>query len=144
MIFTVRTTVGREKTAIDSINVKVGGVSKAIKAIMSPAELKGYIFVEGDDVDNIAEVLRDVPHVRGVIRKEVNIDQLESFFEDKVEEINIKEGDTVEVIGGPFKKEKAKVTRINEQKREAKVELVDATVPIPITIKLELLKICNN
>ncbi|MCK5594452.1 MAG: transcription elongation factor Spt5 [Candidatus Aenigmarchaeota archaeon] len=144
MIFTVRTTVGREKTAIDSINVKIQGSSGPVKAVMSPAELKGYIFVEGDDEDSITEALRAVPHVKGLIKKQVEIEQIESFFENKVEVIQFKEGDLVEVIGGPFKKEKAKVTRINDQKREAKVELVDATVPIPITIKLDLLKKINN
>ncbi|MCK4808981.1 MAG: transcription elongation factor Spt5 [Candidatus Aenigmarchaeota archaeon] len=144
MIFTVRTTVGREKTAIDSINVKVGGTSGPIKAVMSPAELKGYIFVEGDDEELLVEELRSVPHVKGLIRKPVDIEQLESFFTQKIEVVTFKEGDLVEVIGGPFKKEKAKVTRINDQKGEAKVELVDATVPIPITIKLDLLKKINN
>ena len=144
MIFTVRTTVGREKTAIDSINVRIHGVSNPVKAVLSPAELKGYIFVEGDDEELVAETLRGVPHVKGLIKQVVEIKDIESFFDDKVEEVHFKEGDLVEVIGGPFKKEKAKVTRINDQKREAKVELVDATVPIPITIKLDLLKKINN
>ncbi|MBW6462179.1 MAG: transcription elongation factor Spt5 [DPANN group archaeon] len=144
MIFTVRTTVGREKTAIDSINVKIQGSLGPIKAVISPAELKGYIFVEGDDADSVTEALRAVPHVKGLIKKQVEIEQIESFFENKVEIIQFKEGDLVEVIGGPFKKEKARVTRINDTKRDAKVELVDATVPIPITIKLDLLKKINN
>ncbi|MEA3229515.1 MAG: transcription elongation factor Spt5 [archaeon] len=140
MIFAVRTTVGREKTAVDSINLKNVGSLGVIKAVFSPAELKGYIFVEGDDKDAVAETLRNVPHVRGVINKDVDMHALENFFDQTVEVVVFKVGDLVEVIGGPFKKEKAKVMRINEQKREAKVELVDATVPIPITIKLELLK----
>ena len=83
MIFTVRTTVGREKTAIDSINVKIQGSSGPVKAVMSPAELKGYIFVEGDDEDSITEALRAVPHVKGLIKKKVEIEQIESFFENK-------------------------------------------------------------
>ncbi len=144
MLFAVRTTVGREKTAVDSINLKYSGSRGVIKAVFSPAEIKGYIFVEGDDEEEVTEFLRNTPHVKGIINKDVDMSQLETFFEQKVEEIVLKEGDLVEVVGGPFKKEKAKVIRINEQKRDVKVELVDATVPIPITIKLELLKKINN
>jgi transcriptional antiterminator NusG len=50
----------------------------------------------------------------------------------------------VEVIGGPFKREKAKIVRINEVKREAKIEFIDSAVPIPITIKTDLLKVIKQ
>lgn len=138
VILTARTTVGREKTAIESVVLK--NKDGKIKAILSPAELKGYIFVEGDDADTIREALKNVPHVRGVIDRPVDVEKLDKFFATKIAEIVFKEGDTVEVVGGPFKREKARIVRINEQKREAKIELLESAVPIPITIKLDLLK----
>ncbi len=138
-IFTARTMVGREKTAIDAIIMRVKP-GEGIKAILSPGEIKGYIFVEGDSLEAVKSLLRDIPNVRGVLPKEIPISDLERFFEEKKEEIEIKEGDLVEVIGGPFKREQARVKSINPQRREAKIELVDAVVPIPITLKLDLLK----
>lgn len=141
MIFTVRTTVGREKTAIDSINLKTKhGTEGAIKAVLSLAEIKGYFFVEGDNEENIETFLKTMPHIRGFIKKDVSLDKLNQYFVDKPAEVDIKEGDLIEVMGGPFKREKAKIIRINMQKREAKIELIETVVPIPITIKIDLLK----
>ncbi len=45
------------------------------------------------------------------------------------------EGNIVEVIAGPFKGEKARVQRIDEGKEEVTVELFEAMVPIPITVR---------
>lgn len=140
MILTVRTTVGREKTVLDSLQVKISSLGDGIKAVLSPAEIKGYIFVEGDSKEIMLEILKEIHNVRGIIEKEIDPEVIQQLFDKKTEEIKLEIGDLVEVVGGPFKKEKARITRIIEQKKEAKIELVDAMVPIPITIKLELLK----
>ena len=47
-------------------------MSLDIKSIFHPDELKGYIFVEGDTAA-IDKVIQGVPHVKGIIRKEVSI-----------------------------------------------------------------------
>ena len=144
MILTTRSTVGREKTVLDSLQILINNKGEGIKAVLSPAEIKGYLFVEGDSKERMIEILKEVHNVRGVIDKEIDPKALEKFFEVKTEKITYEVGTLVEVIGGPFKREKARITRIIEQKREAKIELVDAVVPIPITIKLDLLKKINN
>lgn len=139
VIYTIRTTVGREKTVLDSIIARVKNKVASVKALLSPGELKGYVFIEGPE-DEIVRITTNVPHIRGLIKKDIALDQLKKFFEAAPKEITIKEGDLVEVVGGPFKREKAKVVRIDEAKREAKIELIESAVPIPITIKLDLLK----
>lgn len=139
VIYTIRTTIGREKTVIDSIVARLKSKVTNIKALVSPAELKGYVFIEGSDED-IIKITTGVPHIRGLIKKEVGIEQLKKFFAEVPKEIKIKVGDLVEVVGGPFKRERAKVVRLDEVKREARIELVESAVLIPITIKLDLLK----
>jgi len=140
-IFTVRTTVGRERTAVDAIDAKLKNNHMGIQAILNPAEIKGYVFIEGSNEEEIKDALHGVPHVRGIIPKEVAIDDLKNFFIEKSVEMKFKECDIVEIVGGPFKKSKAKIIRLDEAKREARIELIDAAVPIPITIKMELLKV---
>ncbi len=87
------------------------------------------------------DTLRGIPHVRGLINKPLNVEQLEPFMKAPSREITMKVGDIVEVVGGPFKREKAKIVRIDEDKREARIELIESAVPIPITIKLDMLKV---
>jgi transcriptional antiterminator NusG len=41
----------------------------------------------------------------------------------------------VELIAGPFKGEKARVKQIDEAKEEITVELFEAMVPIPVTVR---------
>ena len=66
------------------------------------------------------------------------------MLEPSIEEINIEKNDIVEIIGEPFKKEKAKVTRVDKQKGEAIVSLLGAVVPIPLTVKLDNIKVIRR
>ena len=59
-------------------------------------------------------------------------------------EMNVHKGDIVEIIAGPFKRENAKVMRINKQKEEIVVELLESAVPIPITVKMDAVKVIRR
>ena len=48
------------------------------------------------------------------------------------------------MISEPFKNEKAKVTRIDKQKGEVVVSLLGASVPIPVTVKLDNVKVIRR
>jgi transcriptional antiterminator NusG len=140
MIFTIRTTVGRENAVIEALLSRIKSRKLEIKSIFHPSELKGYIFIEGEE-KVVIEVIKGVPHVKGMIRKEVSIEEIKKFLEERKIEIKLKRGDIIEVIGGPFKNEKGKVTRIDEAKEEVTMELLDAAVPIPITVPLESVRL---
>ena len=58
--------------------------------------------------------------------------------------ISIKDGDIVEIIGSTLKGEKAKVLRIDKQKEEVTVSLLGAVVPLPVTIKLDNVKVIRR
>lgn len=143
MIITIRTTVGRENAVIETLMNKIKNSGLAVKSIFHPGELKGYIFLEGDiEVINVA--IRGVPHLKGVIKKEVLMSDIKKFLEDKKIEIKINRGDVVEITGGPFKNEKGKVTRVDESKEELTIELLDAAIPIPITIPMESARLIES
>ncbi len=138
-IYTLRTTRGREKTAIKSLRAAIKNEDYAIQAILYPQDLKGYLFVEGDQSD-IERLVRNVRHAKGLIKKEVEIDDIEKFISDEPQEINIEINDRVEVIAGPYKGEPAKVERIDEANQKATIKLLEAAVPIPVTIDIEQLR----
>jgi len=66
------------------------------------------------------------------------------MLEPKIEEINIEIGDVVEIIGQTFKGEQAKVTRIDKAKGEVVVSLLGASVPIPVTVKIDNVKVIRR
>jgi transcriptional antiterminator NusG len=70
--------------------------------------------------------------------------EIEHMLEQVKIQVNIQKNDIVEIISGPFKREKAKVTRIDQAKEEVIVELLEAAVPIPITVKLDAVKVIRR
>ncbi len=143
MIYALRTTAGRENMVIDMINANVKSNSLDIKSIVHPGELRGYIFLEGDR-EVIKKATYGVIHVKGLIEKPVKIEEIKYLFEEKKKTISINKGDIVEIIGGPFKGEKGKIERIDEVKDEITVELLEASIPIPVTISLELVRLVKK
>jgi len=111
-----------------------------IKAIMHTEDIRGYIFIEGD-INAIQEAIKNIPHVKGIVGKDITISEIERFIIPEKQAIKIEEGDIVEIISGPFKGEKAKVTRVDELKQEIVVELLDAVIPIPVTISMNVVRI---
>jgi transcriptional antiterminator NusG len=61
--------------------------------------------------------------------------KVEHFLTPKTAVVGITEGSIVELISGPFKGEKARVKRVDETHEEITVELFEAMVPIPITVR---------
>ena len=143
MIYIVKTVVGRENIVINSIESKTKAQNLDIRSLIHPEEIKGYVFVEGE-LKDIEKAVQLIPHVRGLIKKPVDVSQIQKFLEPKTVELELNVGDIVQVIGGPFKDEKGKVVRYDKIKREAVIELLEVTVPIPITISIEFVKILEK
>jgi transcriptional antiterminator NusG len=143
MIYTIRTTSGREDIVIDILTMRLKSEGYNIKAIFHPAEIKGYVFVEGSSGD-IHKAIHGMMHVRGVIEKPVKLSEIQQFLEVKKDRIKIDTGDIVEIIGGPFKGERGKIQRIDKVKDEATIELLEASIPIPVTISTEFVKVVKK
>jgi transcriptional antiterminator NusG len=143
MLFAIKTVVGRENIVIDSIASKAQAQSIVIQSLIHPEEIKGYVFIEGD-VKEVERVVQDIPHIRGLIKKPMPVSQVERFLKPMEVEVSLDVGDVVEVVGGPFKGEKGKVTRYDKVKREVTIELLEATVPIPVTVSVEFIKVLEK
>lgn len=142
-IFTIRTGVGREEQVMDSLSTNAQK-AEGIHALLSPHGVVGYIFIEADSVTEVQQITYRVPYVRGVLTKKVELSALDHLIEFNPENIDIQLGDIVEIVGGPFKGERGKVKRLNKQKSEVIVELLEAAVPIPITLNLDSIKVVGK
>jgi transcriptional antiterminator NusG len=142
-MLTLRTTIGREETVMRDIDERVKKSGYDIKAMVHPEELKGYIIIEGKEKD-IRKLVRNVRHAKGIIEEPVEVEEINKFLETTEIEIEVERGDIVEVVGGPFKGEKGKVTRVDESNSEVTIELLEATVPIPVTVGVESVKVLES
>ena len=57
---------------------------------------------------------------------------------------SIQKGSIVELVSGPFKGEKSKVVRLDESREEVVLELIEAAVPIPVTVKADQIRIIKK
>ena len=143
MIYIIRTTVGRENSVIETLSNRIKNLGADVRALLHPNELKGYFFVEGD-MEGIESAVSGVPHIRGIIRKPIKLEEIKRFLEVKKIEIKLNRGDIVEITGGPFKNEKGKIIRVDEAKEEVTLELLEAAIPIPITVSIETVRVIET
>ncbi len=144
-IFAVRTAANREDQVVDYLVSKLQRDTKSgILAVIRPHGMRGYIFVESISRLDAEMGLHGVPYARGLLAGEVPYPEIEHMLEQVKVEMNVKKGDIVEVISGPFKRENAKVIRINQQKEEIVVELLETAIPIPITVSMDSVKVVRR
>ncbi|MFP8956295.1 transcription elongation factor Spt5 [Natronosalvus vescus] len=140
-IFAVKTTASQEQTVADMI---INREEPDVHAALAPDSLTSYVMVEADNDAVLERLLEDIPHARTVIPGKSDITEVEHFLSPKPDVEGIAEGDIVELIAGPFKGEKAQVQRIDEGKDQVTVELYEATVPIPVTVRGDQIRVLDS
>lgn len=149
-IFALRTTANREEQVMDFITSNVQkknekGAAIEVYSVVHPHGMRGYIFIEAKTRNDAEQAAFRVPYARGVLPNVIQYSEIEHMLEPaKKAEMNIKKNDIVEIIAGPFKREQAKITRIDKTKEEVVVELLEAAVPIPITLRMDAIKVIRR
>ena len=115
-----------------------------IRSLLVPDVLKGYVLVEAPAPEIVDQAIQGVPHARSMIKGASSIEEVEHFLTPKPTVTGITEGAVVELISGPFKGEKARVKRVDTAKEEITVELFEAMVPIPITVRGDHVRVLSK
>ncbi len=143
-IFALRTTANREDQVMDFITSNVTKKGIEVYSVIRPHGMRSYIFIEASKRSEAEAAAFNVPYARGILKNEVAYQEIEHMLEQVKREVNIRKNDIAEIISGPFKREKCKVTRIDKSKEEVIVELLEAAVPIPITLKFDSIKVIRR
>jgi len=138
--FAIRTSGGQEHIVVNLAQNRINSKNIPVRSILLLDSFKGYIIIEAPDSNIAYDALIGVRHVKGQIRGELPYKDIESYLVKRpvVSELSI--DDTVEVIAGPFKSMKAKITRVDYEKQEATVLLLDSPYQIPVTVDANYLK----
>lgn len=144
MFFAVRTTAGQEKNAAELVEVKARAKELALISILAPETLRGYIFIEATSPHLIEEAISGIRYIKSRVPGRVQFTEVEKYLTTKpiIEELDV--GYTVEITGGPFKGMRAKITRVNPVRKEATLELLEATFTLPITVNVDYLKLVQK
>lgn len=144
-IYALRTTANREDQVMDFVASNVEKKKLEVYSLIKPHGLRGYIFMEAANKTDAEQAVFRVPYARGIIGNEIDFSEIEHWFDlGQKMEYDVRKNDIAEIISGPFKREKCKITRVDKAKDEVVVELLEAAVPIPITLKTDAIKVIRR
>ncbi|HJU58440.1 MAG TPA: transcription elongation factor Spt5 [Nitrososphaeraceae archaeon] len=138
--FAIRITGGQENVVANILQNRINSKRISLRSILILENFKGYVIVEAPDSNIAYDALYGVRHVRGQIRGDLPFSDIEKYLVKKPVVTELSIDDTVEVIAGPFKSMKAKIIRVDYEKHEATVVLLDSPYQIPVTVDANYLK----
>ena len=169
MLLALKTQVGQERRVAEAFGGKAKRFKLPVLGLLWATELRGLVFIETTDPLAVEKGIRGVSYARGlmshnlevrdedgkVVRKngatvvkkefvEIPFSDISRFLTPASAVAKIAEGDIVELVSGPFRGEKAKVTRVDDTREEITVELIESMVPIPITTKGEQVRVLEK
>jgi transcriptional antiterminator NusG len=143
-IYALRTTANREEQVMAFVSSNASRKKLGVYSVIAPHGMRGYIFVEAADRHEAEQAAFGVPYAKGLLPNEIQYPEIEHMLEQVKKEINIQKNDIAEILSGPFKREKCKIARVDKAKEEVVVELLEAAVPIPITLKIDAVKVIRR
>jgi len=148
-IYALRTTIGQELSLSQQLEKRAKSRSHLkIYSILVPGGLKGYIFVEAASIDDVEMLVEGMRHIRKRPRasraEEVPIEELDRFLIPRPVIEGVDVNDIVEIINGPFKGSRAKVTAKNMAKEEVTLQLLSAELQIPVTISGDSIRVIEK
>ena len=143
-LFAIRTTGGQEKVVMNLLEAKAKMNKINIQSVLLVDNLKGYVVIEAKDPNDAYQAVEGVRHIRGQLRGELEFKDIEGYLVKKSTVSTLAVDNVVEITGGPFKGMKATITRIDPEKEEATVVLLDASYQLPVTVDANYLKLSSE
>ena len=143
-LFAIRTTGGQEKVVMRLLEAKANANQINIQSVFWVSDLKGYVVVEAVNPSDAYLAVEGVRHIRGQLRGELEFKDIEGYLIKKSAVLTLEVDNIIEITGGPFKGMKATITRIDAEKEEATVVLLDASYQLPVTVDANYLKLSSG
>lgn len=143
-LFAIRTTGGQEKVVMRLLEAKANSHKINIQSVLLVDNLKGYIVIEAINPSDAYMAVDGVRHIRGQLRGELEFKDIEGYLIKRSTVSQLAVDNIVEITGGPFKGMKATITRIDVEKEEATVVLLDAAYQLPVTVDANYLKLVSG
>ena len=156
-LYILKTSIGQEQNVAREIQARLSGtgslreIQDEIIGVLSPHFMRGYIFVEASALHHVEKLIGRVgvsttpmKNCRKVLDGESPLGDVLPYLEPKAATTGIEEGSIVEIHGGAFRGQAARVTRVTESKEEVTVELFEAAVPVALTVRADQVRVTQR
>jgi len=143
-LYAIRTTVGQERNIAMLIAERARSKNLNVYSVIALDELRGYLIIEAKTKHDVQLSIIGLPHVRSKIIGNFDISEIEHFLAPKPVIEGLEVGDIVEIIGGPFKGEKAIIVQMKPEKEEVTLQLLGSSYPIPVIVNAGYVKLIEK
>mgnify|MGYP000630252643 FL=1 len=156
-LYILKTSIGQEQNVANEVRARLSGtgsledIQDEIFGVLSPHFMRGYIFVEASALHHVEKLIGRVgvsttpmKNCRKVLGGESPLGDVLPYLEPKAATAGIEEGSIVEIHGGAFRGQAARVTRVTESKEEVTVELFEAAVPVALTVRADQVRVTQR
>ena len=156
-LYILKTSIGQEQNVAREIQARLSGtgslrdIQHEVFGVLSPHFMRGYIFVEASALHHVEKLIGRVgvsttpmKNCRKVLGGESPLGDVLPYLEPKSATAGIEEGCIVEIHGGAFRGQAARVTRVTESKEEVTVELFEAAVPVALTVRADQVRVTQR
>lgn len=143
-IYAIRVTGGQERNVAKAIEVKARLKRLPIKSVLAFDEQKGYVYVEAENPQAIMEAISGYKHAKSLVPGNLRIEDIGHFLIPRSPLADLDLDDVVEVVSGPFRGMRARVTRIDRGKSEVTIILLDAPYRLPVTVDANYIKLVSK
>ena len=142
--YAIRTTAGQELNVALLIENRAKYTDLDIRSIIVSPSVKGYVILETGGLHVVYEAVRDIKHVKVRVPVRIPVDDIERILVPKPVIEGLKEGDIVEIVGGPFRGMKAKIVRVEVAKNEVVLNILESAYPLQITVPGDYVKLVRR
>ena len=156
-LYILKTSIGQEQNVAKEIQARLSGsgslmdIQDEIYGVLSPNYMKGYIFVEASAFHHVEKLIgragvstTPIKNCRKELDGESPLEDVLPYLEPKAATTGIEEGCIVEIHGGAFRGQSARVIRVTESKEEVTVELFEAAVPVALTVRADQVRVTQR
>jgi transcriptional antiterminator NusG len=156
-LYILKTSIGQEQNVAGEIRARLSGtgslqdIQDKIFGVLSPHYMKGFIFIEATAMHHVQKLIGRVgvgvtplKNCSKVLGGEAPLEDVLPYLEPKAATSGIEEGCIVEISGGAFRGQAARVTRVAETKEEVTVELFEAAVPVALTVRADQVRVTQR
>ncbi len=156
-LYILKTSIGQEQNVANEVRARLSStgsledIQDEIFGVLSPHFMRGYIFVEASALHHVEKLIGRVgvsttpmKNCRKVLGGESPLGDVLPYLEPKAATAGIEEGSIVEIHGGAFRGQAARVTRVTESKEEVTVELFEAAVPVALTVRADQVRVTQR
>ena len=156
-LYILKTSIGQEQNVAGEIRARLSGtgslkdIQDKIFGVLSPHYMKGFIFIEATAMHHVQKLIGRVgvgvtplKNCSKVLDGEAPLEDVLPYLEPKAATSGIEEGCIVEISGGAFRGQAARVTRVAETKEEVTVELFEAAVPVALTVRADQVRVTQR